>query len=373
MPRSGFRDVGRRIAGSCALAISAGVAALLVGSSAGAQGPHEARLEYTRGAGAEHCPDEASLRSAVAARLGYDPFREGAPRLIAAAITRAGRGLRAKIQLIDAAGEVTGARELASSQNDCSELVGAVTLAISIAVDPQSELRPAPPAPPPPAPEEPPSPPPAPQDPPARDPSPPAASSPAPPAPPRSAAAPRPSARKETNKNEENLNQINRIEAHAGLAGLFTVGTAPGVVSLGLAASAGLRRGAASISLEARADLPTSAAAAEGGAVSAWILLGTLAPCYHVNALLACPLVSGGVLWGEGQGVEESRRDATPFAAAGGRIGLEIIKVAPVSARLYVDVTATLTPTSLHLNDRPVWSSPPVGVVVGIAGFVHFL
>jgi hypothetical protein len=34
-----------------------------------------AKLSYVRGEGAEACADEADLKKAVAARLGYDPFR----------------------------------------------------------------------------------------------------------------------------------------------------------------------------------------------------------------------------------------------------------------------------------------------------------
>lgn len=32
------------------------------------------RLVYARGPGADSCPDEETVRSSVAARLGYDPF-----------------------------------------------------------------------------------------------------------------------------------------------------------------------------------------------------------------------------------------------------------------------------------------------------------
>jgi hypothetical protein len=162
------------------------------------------------------------------------------------------------------------------------------------------------------------------------------------------------------------------LRAYAGVAGLVTFGTAPGV-SLGLSAILGLRRGAASVGLEGRADLRTSEESASGGVVSSALLLGTLTPCYHYEPLLTCALLSVGVLRGEGSLVEEARKATTPFAAAGGRIGAELIKVSPLSARVYVDFTATLITTSLQLNGREVWRTAPVGVAVGIAGLVHFL
>jgi hypothetical protein len=44
------------------------------------------RLVYTRGGGAEKCPDDDGLRSAVSMRLGYDPFREVDPTRVEADI-----------------------------------------------------------------------------------------------------------------------------------------------------------------------------------------------------------------------------------------------------------------------------------------------
>ncbi|HLM76360.1 MAG TPA: hypothetical protein VK459_26825, partial [Polyangiaceae bacterium] len=241
--------------------------------SARAATPREARLEYSRGPGAEHCPDEETLRSAVSTRLGYDPFRADAPRTITAAIARAGRSLNAVVKLLDASGNVTGKRDLTSTQNDCSELVGAMTLAISIAIDPQSELRgPASPAPPvPTAPEPPAEPPPA---------EPPPAEPPTPPSPRRRTPPVDPGPGEKTGANDGEgapPPEPPRLQAHAGLSGFMTLGTSPGV-SAGLAVVVGLRSGAASIGLEGRADLPTSREAVGGGLVTASLVLGTLTP-----------------------------------------------------------------------------------------------
>jgi hypothetical protein len=151
-----------------------------------------------------------------------------------------------------------------------------------------------------------------------------------------------------------------------------TVGTTPGV-SLGLAGLVGIRKGAFSMGLEGRADLRTSMQSASGGVVSSALLLGSLVPCYHHEALLMCALLSAGVLQGEGALVEETREAMTPFAAAGGRMGVNLAEGSRFSAHFFVDFRATLTPTSLELNGRDVWRTSPVGVAVGFAGLVQFL
>jgi hypothetical protein len=106
--------------------------------------------------------------------------------------------------------------------------------------------------------------------------------------------------------------------------------------------------------------------------VSSALLLGTLTACYHVDPLFACALLSAGALRGEGSLVEVPRDATTLFAAAGGRVGAELFGASLVSVRFYVDVAATLTPTSLELDGREVWRTAPVGVAVGVAGLVHF-
>jgi hypothetical protein len=369
-----------------AVAWCIGACALLYALSARAQAPRTARLEYTRGAGALHCPDEAALRGAVASRLGYDPFRADAPRTITAAIARAGAALRAVVKLSDASGKVTGTRQLSSEQNDCSELLGAVTLAISLAIDPQSQLRapaiePQPPVPTPPA-----------------DPSPfsEQKSSPAPEplSLPSAAGSPAPSeARSTRSANERNTKPPpepprdllsaprapaqpaappRRFQAYAGLGGVAAAGTTPGI-TLGLSAQLGLRRGVISTGIEGRADLPTSEEAPGGGVVRASLLLATIAPCYHADPILACALLSLGVLRGSGAAIERPREDATLFGAAGARLAVEILSVGPFSARLHGDLAVTLTPTHLRLNDQDVWRTAPVGCALGIAGLVRFL
>jgi hypothetical protein len=303
--------------------------------------PAPVRLVYVRGAGADHCPDAAALRAAVAARLGYEPFQEDAPTLIVATLSRRGRGLRAQIELRDPTGEITGAREITSEQNDCAELASAATLAISIAVDPLSATRPPPAAPPPPQPE--PATPPAPAKPPElATPS----SSEATPVPVRKRPAP--------------------VVFRVGLGAVGALGAAP-APALGGIVDASARWRSLSLGLEGRVDAPAGmqVPGASGGKVSAMLLLGTLAPCFHYRAVAGCGLISAGALLGSNEGGGRSIRATTPFVALGGRFGVEVPIVAALSARAHVDILGTATPTTLDADGSAVWRTPPVNGALG--------
>src|SRR5579862_6532539 len=52
-------------------------------------------LLFVRERGAERCPDEAGVRAAVAARLGYDPFADAAPSTVSVIFGPSGHGLHA--------------------------------------------------------------------------------------------------------------------------------------------------------------------------------------------------------------------------------------------------------------------------------------
>src|SRR5262249_42045560 len=96
-----------------------------------------AHVIYVRGDGAEGCPNEETLRSAVAARLGYDAFREADARTIRAAIAREKRGpYPVLLERIGPDSVAAGQRELTSASADCDEVFLAMTLAIAIAIDP---------------------------------------------------------------------------------------------------------------------------------------------------------------------------------------------------------------------------------------------
>ncbi len=322
-----------------------------------------ARLAYTRGRGADQCPGERAFRDAVEARLGYDPWSDAAPRSIAVTVQQAGGALRGDVTMTDAAGAVTGRRQLTAAGDDCDELVRAMALAVSIAIDPDVVFRPVPPSPAP-APSPPPSPPPAPA-----GTVPPASAPPAPPPrsglpPPSIVAAPLPAAVAPPPPPSP-------LRWHAGAAGYVGSGTSPGVTG-GVEVMAGFRWAAFSATLEGRADVPTTAAAPGGGTVRGGLLAANVVPCFHLGPVSACALGTFGAIRGVGSGVANARSDATPFAALGARLGGEIPFGRTFSAAVHGDLSAALTPTTLSLDGRGVWTTPRASASLGLGCVAHF-
>lgn len=103
-----------------------------------------ARFVYLRGASTETCPDEVDVRQAVHARLGYDPFSSYATSTLLAEVHRSGTGFAAELKLVDGDNLVRGERSLKTA-GACADLMNALALSISIAIDPLSITRDGPP------------------------------------------------------------------------------------------------------------------------------------------------------------------------------------------------------------------------------------
>lgn len=96
-------------------------------------GPKEtATLTYAPAAG---CPDEAAFRHRVAARLGYDPFVEGATRLIDVKVTTSGKRLVATTRL-RMPGKSESVRRLDEAAEHCEGLTDAVAASVATVIDP---------------------------------------------------------------------------------------------------------------------------------------------------------------------------------------------------------------------------------------------
>jgi hypothetical protein len=334
----------RRLA--LATAVGAALAVPRARAAEAAAGHPTARLVYVRPLALDSCPDEAAVRNAVASRLGYDPFVDDGPRTVTARILASGRGLRYEVALLDgAAAQRGGKRELSTPGGDCGELASAMELAISIAIDPMVATRAAP-APPPPTPQPQPQPP--------APPPPPAV------APPAVAVATRPPT---------------PASLETGVGVQAAVGSAPGP-AVGLSAWAGVRWPRASLSIEGRADFAGGAAqsAAGGpGRVEASLLLGGVVPCVHRGAVLACAIIAAGALQGTGVGVAEPRKETTLYVAAGARLGARVRVAGPLSVGAHLDLLGTPTRTALRIDDRDVWTTPPLSAALGVGFFGTFL
>ncbi len=299
------------------------------GSGPGAATQARVRLSYRVPAVARGCPSSAELRAAVAGRLGYDPFAGDAPERIEVTIAGSPEGLSANVEAIDAKGASRGARTLRSASRDCTELTNALTLAISIAIDPVALTRAAEPAAPIPA-----------------APTVVVVQAPEPPKPPERPPTP--------TWFEASLVAVGAIEA------------AP-QPSLGVAAGVALRRPRWSLGLEGRADLPTGLGY-EGGSVDAYLLFGTIVPCWRPGIFGLCLLGSAGAEQGSAQGLPAIAHPSAPYVAAGARafVDWQLARVLALTAQL--DMLAPLVTTTLDVSGQPVWTTPPLtaGLALGV-------
>ena len=346
--------------------LAASIALLALAESARGVPSPRAHLIYVRELGAERCPDEESVRAAVAARLGYQPFSPGAPRTVTVTVRGDEHGLVAHVELSDALGEVNGVRRITSPRRDCGELASALELAVAIAIDPLSLIRPdgAPPvdrpdavevAPPPTLPV-----------------LPPASSATTPPSPPPSPRRPVPP-------------PAERTRIFAGVGALLAIGTAPALAAAGFTLTFAFRQSAWSVAVELRADLPAGTSAG-GGRVSSMLATGGLVACVHGKVFhlgrreveaAGCGIVAAGIQIDSGEGFDrENRTLVAPYVAVGGRFALEVPLAGPLAACVHADL---LVPT--YRSDfqvlrngaaETVFSTPPVSAAVGVSLRAYF-
>jgi hypothetical protein len=300
-------------------------------------------LRYERsGTAAETCPDEATFRGLVAARLGYEPFVEESALALRVELQPQGGVIAGSLELTEL-GAARGERAMTSAPKDCYELAASLALAAAVAVDPEgvsaqttaSQPETTPPS------EQPPPPP----------SQPPPATSP-PTAPPQA----------ETPMG---------VFLDAGA--LVSVGMQPGP-------AAGARLGGGlgglsdgwSVHLEVAAFLP-SERRREYGAVSSHALYGSLLPCVHPGSaritLDLCAALSLGALFSDAQGVTRSQPVTDRYTTVGARAGLSLMVSDSVGFALDAEVPVALTRVHLLVDDagvsRQAWAGSRVGFIGG--------
>lgn len=322
-----------------------GVAASLVVGVAFSSAPLRAedkpryKLSFSREAAASACPDAAGLRAAVAAKLGYDPFADDAPRTLTVSFQRVPGEHRAQIELRDESGAVTGARKLKSAAATCGPLADDVAQAIAIVVDPLYLSPPPPPT---------------------------SASSAAPVV---SVVAPPTATVDEPDPPPPPPPPEEHVRGFVQAGSFALVGTSPGGLGLGFVLGLGLRpRERWSIAVEARYDLEGRTPARSGGEVSGGLLVGHLVPCLHGGPLLACAVGQAGAFFGRSDGIPEPQRRTTLYLAAGVRLAVEVPLVGrALSLRLGADVLVSATRTRLLLDSEEVWISAPLTGTLGLS------
>jgi hypothetical protein len=311
----------------------AGAAALLVGATArNVRANSSAHLVYSRTTDAAECPDEETLRKAVASRFGYDPFFAWAKKTLVVWVTRDHGSYVGRLQIVDDAGLARGTREIRSNDESCSELFDALALAISIALDASAQLLPKPSAvqpPPPSAPEPPPAP---------------------------------------------ALPTITRVEPPTPPRPVPIDNATPWAVGGDLAASAGLGpspgpRAAAFARWWSRRNLPLSLGAelsvdwslplsvVPDGTVSSTFVAGTLVPCIHHGAAVICLLGELGWLHAAASEVVHPNSDGMLFAALGGRVGVEWPFTDRLFMRFHGDALVDVTRPDFQIGNYAVWNA----------------
>jgi hypothetical protein len=311
-----------------------------------------AELVFTRGLGAESCPDEAELKRQVSARLGEDPFRAEPTQHFVAEVVVAGNRLVGHVALLDETGKATGLREFEGG-NGCAEIVSALALAVSLAINPELAVGERPPAVKPDAE--------AVVEPPAK---------PAPAAPVKETRKPAPAADAPTQGDEgvdpEPVRGLAKeVEMALGAFALASLGPGPGPTLGGALAVRG-RRDSWSIALEGRLDAASTAAAGERE-VTGSLAAGQIVPCGHLGFVSACAVGLLGSLSVESRGRDPPGSDAGFFAAIGGRLGAEARIARHWLAQARLDVLATLTPIRGVRNDTDrVWEAPATSAALGL-------
>jgi hypothetical protein len=306
-------------------------------------------LAYQRAADAPaECPDEATFRALVAARLGYDPFVADGGSRLDASLQKRGPELIGRL-VLRGDDPAPRERELRARPTECFELATSMALAAAVAIDPEAARtgKPPPEAPPPPA-----APPPA---------SPPPVAPPRPPPPP-------PPPVEET-----------RLGFRGGVGAVLPVGIVPaprGGVRLLLA----LDGGAWTLGAEGSFLFP-SRSEASVGSVTAWVANGALVPCARptfgpVVSLDFCAVAAVGVIRSDAEGVTRSEPSSDVFATVGPRVGVSLFPWEHVGFEATADVAFPLSRIHLYIDDRgvprEVWSSAPVGFAGGLSTVVRF-
>lgn len=334
------------------------VTLLAAPSTLAAQPRPSVTLTYALAPGVSRCPDAGTFRAAVAARLGRDPFvapsspEPSSHGHLSVSILRVGRGVRALVAWDRADGAPASAREVSAPGGDCSEVVSAAALAVSVALDAMPTVAPPPASP---LPEPPLSPAtPAPALAPLHMPTP--APTPAPVAPARSSPDP-----------------------WIFFGPVLGAGLSPGV-DFGLGLDVGLNVAAFGLSVGVRADLPvvTPRTDGVGGSVHTQRLQAELASCWQrpfaggTLRLHACALSAVTALLGAGRDVDLPREATAWLVTLGVRGAVDLRLNARFGLRLRVDALVPVGRAVVRLDQRVVWEGSWVQGGAALGVMFHF-
>jgi len=287
----------------------------------------------------------------VIARLGYDPFSATASRVVLTTVEQNGDELRARVDLANAEGSVQGVRELNAPAVDCTSLMRAVALSISIAIDPASALV-------------------------------------------KHEAV----SNSEPESGDEDLSRAaanpeeelplapaysvpvasrrRKIRYFAGAGLHVTAGAAPTFGYGGDLIFGGRYRGF-SLSFEGRADPLNMTKADWGGEFGALFMLASVVPCVHSSGVSLCGLGSVGFIRAASQNITVRSSDTGMYAAVGARVGFQLPLTESFVFGIHADLAAPLPRQAIQITDIQTkrllsWTTPSVFGLVGMHLLVHY-
>lgn len=344
-------------ASSARLLGCAGACLCLFGASTGRAGAAELSVSLRYAAGPT-CPDAAGFKSVVAARLGYDPFRDDAADHVLVRISGRASELDGRIEWRDGEGKWAGDQNFPSASTDCSRLARAMGLALAVQIQLLAGTRAAAPA---------------------------EAAPPVTPAPAEPGPAPMPPARPAVAAPASEPAVVPAVtEAVAAPAApaprpSFAVGAGPSL-GVGLASETavlGRLFGAAmwprfSVELGVQASLSTTARRMDGAGFSQRLMLVTAAGCAGGAPWSGCLLVGAGVVSLAGRDVDVAMSARVPLVNAGARVGLTQ-RLGP-RAFLYAHADGLTNVISWvgEVDHVPVWSAPRFAAALGLDAGIRF-
>lgn len=271
-----------------------------------------------------HCPDEATFRGLIAARLGHDPFVLDGASLAIVRLRRVpnSQSLAADVLLENPRGALPRSKTLMGG--DCSALAQSAAVTVALTVDPLVK-KPDPP-------------------------------------PPQPTPAPQPAAPVVETPKEKTPGVPLTGSVSAGAS--VNWGLAPTAQPV-MRAEGRLHLGQWSIGLEGRFGWPVSSPMPVG-VLTASSIMGALAPCLTWRWLSGCAEIAAGALRLEGSALTDAGR-GTVFQAT---FGLRALALFPVSkvVRLggFIEGFVPLTRASALVGQTPVWTVSPVGGGFGL-------
>lgn len=247
-----------------------------------------------------------------------------------AVVERSGERLTARMELVNEQGVSQGERRLEAPPDGCADLIRALALSMSIAIDPERTES---------------------------------ASTEAPlvwiaPQPP--AALP-----KQDDRNARKVEKKDPLLVRFGLGGQGALGVAPAPVA-GLLVIGAPRYRNFSLAFEFRMDATASRALENGSTIESRLMAGSIAPCFHLGPGYVCPIGTLGSVEASSDAAN-AEQDSGIYAAVGLRLGTEWALAENFVLRTHADVLGTLTPVSIELDQRSVWDMSPVTGSLGLA------